>query len=342
LDVTAIAASSGEPNGSIPPSDLDVEVIPIEPTINGRGLIHRYRNPHSELGSGPFAARVKALAKDADLVHLDEVQSAAAGHGLGVPSVVCIHCLSRLDRPPGAPWTKEARDFVKLARAEDRVVRQAQWIIANSVEVADELRRSGAQEVDLAPLTLDPADYQPSASADPPIAGLIGKAVWQPTANAVRFLINDVWPLVLRRVPAAKLRLAGWGMTKESFPELPDLKGVEWVGPVSSGREFLRSVGMLLYPLNRGSGTKVKTLEAMALGLPIVTTARGAEGLRSGSGILVEEGAEALAEATAGLLRDCDARRRLGEQAQDQFRRAHAPTVATRPILETYGKMLHG
>lgn len=339
IETTAIAADWGGSRGSVP-SELDVEVIPVETPDGWRGRIQRYRDPHSTLGSGRFAARVRELSTGADLVHVEEVLGYPATRGLSTPSVVHLHCLARLDRRLGLPWSRQARDFVELVRAERRVARSSPWILASSPEVAAELRRDGARRVDFAPLSLDPADYEPLATAEPPVAGLIGSAVWPPTANAVRTLVGEVWPLVLERAPGARIRIAGWGMTKQSFPELPDLRGVEWVGPVPSGRDFLRSVGLLLYPLDRGSGAKVKVLEAMALALPVVTTAHGAEGLSPSPGVLVEDAAAGLAESAAALLADRESRQRLGRQAHDLFIRDHAPEAATRPLIDVYRTML--
>ena len=227
-----------------------------------------------------------------------------------------------------------------MARAEDRVSRNAPWILANSEEVAAGLRRRGAHDVEIAPLALDPNDYRPTASTEPPVAGLIGSAVWPPTANAVRTLVRELWPTVLSRAPEAKLRIAGWGMTRDFFSDLPERRGIEWVGPVESGKEFLRSVGLLLYPLERGSGTKVKTLEAMALGLPVVTTPRGAEGLAASPGIIVADDVQGLADSAVGLLLDGDARARMGMDARDSFLKDHTPAVATERIIDVYRRML--
>lgn len=339
IEATAIAADWDGGDDPVP-TDLDVEVIPVDPPEGWRGRVQRYRAPQSTLGSGRFAVRVRESAADADLVHLDEVLSFPVARGLSAPSLVHIHCLARLDRRLGAPWSRGARDFIELARAEGRVAREAPRILVSSPEVAAGLRRDGARRVDFAPLALDPADYEPRASADPPVAGLIGSAVWPPTANAVRMLVNEVWPLVLDQAPDARIRIAGWGMTRDSFSDLAELPGVEWVGPVPSGKDFLRSVGLLLYPLGRGSGMKVKVLEAMALGLPVVTTAHGAEGLARSPGILVEETAADLAGSATALLVDRESRRRLGGEAHDLFMRDHAPEVAVRPLVELYRSML--
>ena len=82
---------------------------------------------------------------------------------------------------------------------------------------------------------------------------------------------------------------------------------------------------------------KVKVLEAMASGVPVVTTPAGAEGISEG--ITVETGDEQLAAATAELLNDPDLRRRSGAAARAAFERLYTPQVATQPLVELYERM---
>ena len=140
-----------------------------------------------------------------------------------------------------------------------------------------------------------------------------------------------MWPRVLERRPDARLLLAGFGMEREAFAHLPDLPGVEWRGTVPSATDFLRELGVLLYPLGRGSGAKIKVLEALALGVPVVTTPDGAEGIGGRGGLVVDIDDGALADATVALL----ARRRrapqaAGDAAYATFADHHAPLPATR------------
>ena len=193
--------------------------------------------------------------------------------------------------------------------------------------------------VAVAPLPLDPAVYTPRAPLDAPVAGLIGTAVWPPTANAVERLLTSVWPRVLERRPDARLLLAGFGMEREAFAHLPDLPGVEWRGTVPSATDFLRELGVLLYPLGRGSGAKIKVLEALALGVPVVTTPDGAEGIggpaasSSTSTTARSPTRPSLCSPTPPLARPPAPRR------YDTFTDHHAPLPATVPLLELYEQM---
>jgi glycosyltransferase involved in cell wall biosynthesis len=139
------------------------------------------------------------------------------------------------------------------------------------------------------------------------------------------------------RRPEARLLVAGRGM---QFLRGADTgAGVEVVGEVPSAAAFLQGLGVLLFPLTRGSGMKVKTLEALASGVPVVTTPAGAEGIDADEAVLIHEQDEHLAAATARLLADADERRARGAAARAAFWRTHAPEVATRPLVDLYARI---
>ena len=323
------------------PAELPIELAAIPHPSRARTRWLRFARPYALLPTTPFGPLVRERARDADVVHFVELASASLIPLVDRPAVAQIHCLTRRDRDIRPPWTSDGRTALELLRAERRLCRQARWLLVNSREVAEPLARMAPEaHVAVAPLPLDPDTYAPRAPLEAPVAGLIGTAVWPPTANAVQRLLSTVWPRVLERRPDARLLLAGFGMEREAFAHLPDLPGVEWHGTVPSATAFLRELGVLLYPLGRGSGAKIKVLEALALGVPVVTTPDGAEGIGGRDGLVVDVDDAVLADATVALLADAATRQAAGDAAYATFADHHAPSPATEPVLDLYERMM--
>ena len=189
------------------------------------------------------------------------------------------------------------------------------------------------------PLCLDPEAYAQASLEGPPTAGIIGTASWLPTQAAVLRLVEHVWPLVRRAVPDARLLVAGRGMSE--LLGSVDVPGVSVVGEVPSAPAFLRGLSALLYPLERGSGMKVKVLESIACGLPVVTTPLGAEGIAV-DGVTIRTDDRSLAAAAVELLSDPAARRQQGAAARAAFLARYTPAVATEPLVGLYRELAGG
>jgi len=338
VDVRALAAVQPFAIPGEVPDDLPVELVRVVTEPAGwRARLDRLRRPRGTLGRGEFAARFRELATDADLLHLEETEAGWADEGLALPSLVHIQYLVRRDRPPGRPWTRTGRDTIELGLAERAAIRRHRYLVASSPLVAEDLRRRAPNaEVVLAPLSLDPVDYRPAPLDGPPVAGIIGTAAWPPTAAAMRRLVTQIWPRVHARLPESRLLIAGrgteaLGLRKEN--------GVEVLGEVASAREFFQRLSLLLYPLERGSGMKVKVLEAIASGLPVVTTSAGTEGIDAGDGIVVEAEDEALALSALQILRDPTERHQRGSIARSAFELRYSPKPATAPLIDIYQRM---
>ena len=338
VDIVAVAARQQFALPGEPPGDLPVEVVPVAPDPPWQARVRRFRRPRGELGHGEFAARVRETADGADVLHLEETDTAWCDEGVRTPSLVHVHYLVRRDRPLGPPWRKQFRNVAEFALAERAAIRRHRYLVASSPLVAEALRAAAPNaEVVTAPLALDPSYYPPAPLDGPPVAGLIGTAAWDPTAGAMRRLLGSVWPLVLRRVPNARLVVAGRGLS--GLRELPHPPGLELLGEVASASAFLHGLALLLFPLERGSGMKVKVLEAMASGVPVVTTAPGAEGIEAGDGVVVAHSDEQLAAAAASLLADPGERKERGAAARATFERSYTPGPATTPLVELYRRM---
>jgi glycosyltransferase involved in cell wall biosynthesis len=336
VDVSAIAARPPSWAYGDPPPDLPVQVVDVSEGDDWRSRLHRIRRPLGALSLGVFGERVRAAAAAADAVHLETIDTAWCDEGLALPSTLHIHYLARVDRPLGVPWRRSYVTAAEYVLAERLVLRRYRHLVVSSPNVAAALRAAHSRaDVTLAPLALDPAGYDP-APLDDPVAGFIGTASWGPTSRAMQRLLTDVWTQVRDRAPGARLRVAGRDLA--GLPSVPE--GVELVGEVPSAAEFLRSLSLLLYPLDAGTGMKVKTLEALAAGVPVVTTPAGAEGIAPSPGLIVASTSNELAAAAAALLQDPVERRRRGAAARTAFLEHHTPELATRPLVELYERLV--
>jgi glycosyltransferase involved in cell wall biosynthesis len=338
VDVVALAARQHFAVGGEPPEDLPVRVVPVEPEPQGwRARANRVRRPRGDLGRGRFSVLVREEAAGADVVHLEETETAWCDEGTSIPSLVHVHYLIRRDRSWLPPWRREGRFLLETLLAERAAIRRHRYLVASSPLIAEELRRRAPEaDVVLAPLSLEPSHYRPAPLHGPPTAGLIGTAGWPGTARAAERLAASIWPQIRRSVADAHLVIAGRGTDRLGLPPARD---VDVLGEVESAADFLAGLSLLLFPVERGSGMKVKVLEAIATGVPVVTTPVGAEGIDAGEGVVVETSDEALAAAAARILADAGERRERGAAAREAFLRRYAPEPATLPLAELYRRM---
>src|SRR5207245_121068 len=97
-----------------------------------------------------------------------------------------------------------------------------------------------------------------------------------------RYFVTEVYPLIRRSVPQARLLITGRCRLEHRW--LDDVAGVELSGYVEDIRPLVARSAVAIVPLRVGGGTRLKILEAMALGTPVISTSKGAQGLDVASG----------------------------------------------------------
>jgi glycosyltransferase involved in cell wall biosynthesis len=125
--------------------------------------------------------------------------------------------------------------------------------------------------------------------------------------DSLEYLLRDIYP----RMRDVKLVVAGSNATRDvlNLMRSAEAEGVEFLGQVDDPGALMRSSDVLVVPLRAGSGTRLKVMEAFALGLPVVSTPKGCEGLPVDDGIHVRlaQSSSHFASCVEGLIDDRDA-----------------------------------
>jgi glycosyltransferase involved in cell wall biosynthesis len=174
------------------------------------------------------------------------------------------------------------------------------------------------------------------APSDEHVVVFVALLGWAPNADAAIWFTREAWPRVVESVPEARLLLVG----RDPGRELQELGGptVEVTGPVPEVGPYLARASVAIAPLRAGGGSRLKILEALGAGRPVVSTSLGAEGLEdlAGAGLVVADGAPAMVEAIVGLLRDPARRRSLGRHGHEAVRERYTWDATLRPLLDLY------
>lgn len=139
-----------------------------------------------------------------------------------------------------------------------------------------------------------------------------GSLTYNLNFDAMHYFLGEIFPAVRARRPGARLVITG-KTTPELRAALPSIDGVEFPGLVPDIRPVVARAWAEVVPLRYGSGTRLKVLEALALGTPVITTPKGVEGLKLDHDrhVLLAGHADAFASATVQLLEDGGLRERL-------------------------------
>jgi polysaccharide biosynthesis protein PslH len=167
------------------------------------------------------------------------------------------------------------------------------------------------------PNCIEVGDYPPFArDPEPDTLIFTGSLTFQPNYEAMRWFVAEVLPLVRQAIPAVRLTITG----APGERALPPAKGVTLAGFVPDVRPLVAGSWASLAPIHQGGGTRLKILEAMALGTPVVATTKGAEGLDvvDGEHLLLGDSPEAFAAALCRLLQSPGLRARLAAKARQR------------------------
>ncbi|QCR22171.1 glycosyltransferase family 4 protein [Pontibacter sp. SGAir0037] len=133
-----------------------------------------------------------------------------------------------------------------------------------------------------------------------------GSLDYLPNMEGLLWFYEKVYPMVKGKIPGVSLTIIGSNSQPNTFQNLMNDSSVDFVGRVRRVVPYYHRSAIAIAPLLSGSGTRLKILEAMSLGNPVVSTKVGAEGIlyNNGEHLLIADSAEQFAEQIASLLSD--------------------------------------
>ncbi|HKV42055.1 MAG TPA: glycosyltransferase [Blastocatellia bacterium] len=208
------------------------------------------------------------------------------------------------------------RDRLQLAPVSGKPM----FVVQNGVEAA----RYSDAEIEMAHQRFSPrassrARGDQSEISNPPAGDtarrrvvFVGSMDYHANEDGAVFFANQVWPVLLARYPALTLTLVGRNPTT-AVRKLASLPGVELTGTIDDVRPYYREAALAVVPLRVGGGSRLKILESMACGVPVVSTTVGAEGLEvePGENILIADTSETFNCAIGRLMSDANLWSRL-------------------------------
>jgi glycosyltransferase involved in cell wall biosynthesis len=209
----------------------------------------------------------------------------------------------------------------KLRRFEAAMYRRAVLGMACSRADAELLGRlcPGIRTV-IAPNVVDVAEYGTAGVEEPSTIVYQGGMDWFPNRDALEYFVREILPLIQKEAPNVRLIAAGRNPSPEFCARFSDVPALQFTGTLPDLRPVIARAAVCVVPLRIGSGTRLKILEAGAMGKAMVSTTIGAEGLAfvPGEEILIADGPARFAGSVLDLLADPKRRQALGKAARER------------------------
>jgi polysaccharide biosynthesis protein PslH len=288
-------------------------------------------------------------AGDVDVLHVDQLNMAqyAAAAGSGARVLDAHNALwlvtERLaaTMPPGPRRWLLAREGRLLKEYEGRVCREFEGVLAVSEEDRAALLAAAGAAVDIGvvPIAID-VEAQPmlrrEAGADHLLH--IGSLVWPPSVDGLLWFLREVLPRVRSRRPSAVVDVVGGNPPAAVRAAGARDAGVRVHGYVVDPAPLSATAGVMVVPLRAGGGMRVRILNGLAQGVPMVTTSIGCEGIavEHGRHLLIADTPADFADAVSRLLDDPDLAASLARQGRRLAEERYDFRVVCRGIDAVY------
>lgn len=278
--------------------------------------------------SAPFERRLRTLLAERkfDVVHVDSMDLVRFLPMLATLPVVCTHhnvesaLMARRAANERSPLAHRylAHQAALLKRAEQ------EWVprVALNVAVSDADRNAleslapGSRVVTV-PNGVDTDFFAPGDATAPEGCVFVGGTTWYPNRDALEWYVSEIAPAAKAKGVAAPVTWVGRA-SEDELRRFANDPAVRLTGYVEDVRPYVHQGGCFIVPLRVGGGTRLKILDAWAMGAAVISTSIGCEGLAAvdGENILIADTADAFAAAMVRVLHDGALRRTIGANAR--------------------------
>lgn len=237
-------------------------------------------------------------------------------------------------------------DVLKLKFWETRFWKKAGCLVAVSPQDKQLMERKSNRQVEIVP---NGVSHQLLAKTDykkydqPTILFGVANFKWMQNKEGTTNLIKYVWPGIKEQIPEAKLKIAG--RYSKEFVEssglvAPDDESIEY-GEVDDPLEVYTKSWILVAPIKSGGGSRTKFFEAMACGLPIVTTPAGIEGIdaKDGHQVVVIKDFDHMADKTVELIKNKKMLKRIGQEGRNLIKDKYTWKDSAEKLFKIYKKI---
>lgn len=332
------------------PLGVEVRAVPRRP-VPPRHLWMPRPAEHYEFAGAAMSAEVRRVLRGRpfDVIQAEYLQMAQHVPREAVRrTVLTLHEVqyanaARAFEKAGNPWTRARRwyDWMVQLNYEVRSCSRFDAVVCMTGEDARLLAEFvPSSRLRTVPIGVDSRFFEPEvvAGGAPPGNKLlfVGNYRHPPNRESVYTMAERILPEVLRQDPEAEFWVVGGNTEMLDRERLSPHPRVRLQGYVQDLRAVYGQCAVFAAPILSGNGMRVKLLEALSMGMAVVTTPLGAQGfrVRHGEELLIADSPEAFAAATAELLRDSRRRAELGSRARELIRERYDWNVIGRQFLD--------
>jgi len=289
------------------------------------GKLRTLLTPHAYQFYGEAQDKIKELNPESyDIIHVEQTWAGWAAIPWSHKALINVHHLQMIDLEFIKHKTfKNWLIYKSWFRAERKILENFPFVRSCSPRLEPYIKSWGNKKiVKTIPVSLDLSLYpfipKEKRQSSQPIITLVGNMTWYPSVSAAERLLSSLWPEIQKQVPEARVRIVGWSARQalKSYLNTPNIEILENVPEIEP---YFNEASVMIYAPSRGSGMKIKILEALAYGVPVITTSEGAEGLpaKDMEHLGLSDSNEGLIDRAVMILKDFSLQEKLRTQGRN-------------------------